>query len=580
METFELVLPSNTYHSTFNKPSNFTVPLPKGYDFSEYSVGLKSISYNKSWYTLKESDTIIELISSYHYKDDTFFSTTTTFPHGFYTSEEQLIEYINSAIKKTRIKTNDNLHYHSCYEFTSFEKEFSCFSMNELLSESKDDGLGYYISFKSRFKYKANKCSFLASPYEIIKISPTLASILGFKYYGSEICLKYNLLSDNNLEIFEKKFEDYISKNILSHYINNPEDFNFDLSQKNILPYMINSDITRNNAQSNTPKEHIKNITQNFIDSLDENEFNNNFDYSVFKNNIYFDKTETALNFNNTYKSNYKKLLNVLQMFLVMGGAKHPSPLEVLLFSKGLKEKFSNLDAFKNALDEFETNNENRNYTPIIMKTISNYNICGIDLPHYNIFGIDLPEREVISKFESKFGITTDDLVKEDISSFSKKKYKNHNQNLEALLRNSQIKKIPFPGFINFEQGENSNIYVYCDLITPQITGSKQLQLLKVFPTNINGKNKLFSNIYMDFTNVSYKQISKKHINEIKILLCNDIGNEINFTEGHVIVTLEFKKENNFLRKINNNLEKMLLLMEKENNVSMNGYPHKKREKK
>ena len=111
-------------------------------------------------------------------------------------------------------------------------------------------------------------------------------------------------------------------------------------------------------------------------------------------------------------------------MFLVMGGAKHPSPLEVLLFSKGLKEKFSNLDAFKNALDEFETNNENRNYTPIIMKTISNYNICGIDLPHYNIFGIDLPEREVISKFESKFGITTDDLVKEDISSFSKKNTK------------------------------------------------------------------------------------------------------------------------------------------------------------
>ena len=377
-------------------------------------------------------------------------------------------------------------------------------------------------------------------------------------------------MPDSNLEIFEKKFKDYISKNILKHYTNIPEDFNFNLTQKNILHYMIDSDITRNNAHINTGKGHIKNITQNFIDSLDENEFNDNFDYSAFKNNIYFDKTETALNFNNTYKSNYKKLLNVLQMFLVMGGAKHPSPLEVLLFSKGLKEKFSNLDAFTNALDEFETNNENRNYTHLIMNTISNY----------NIFGLDLPQGEAIKNFESKFGITTDVLVEQHISSFSKKKFKNPNRNSDVLLQNSQMKKITFPGFINFDQGENSNIYVYCDLITPQITGSKQLQLLKVFPTNIDGKNELFSNIYMDFTNVSYKQISKKHINEIKILLCNDIGNEINFTEGHVIVTLEFKKENDFLKKINNNLEKLLLLMEKENNLSIKGYPHKKREKK
>ena len=56
--------------------------------------------------------------------------------------------------------------------------------------------------------------------------------------------------------------------------------------------------------------------------------------------------------------------------------------------------------------------------------------------------------------------------------------------------------------------------------------------------------------------------------------------NPTEYSEGHVIVTLEFKKENDFLKKINNNLEKLLLLMQKENNLSINGYPHKKREKK
>ena len=49
------------------------------------------------------------------------------------------------------------------------------------------------------------------------------------------------------------------------------------------------------------------------------------------------------------------------------------------------------------------------------------------------------------------------------------------------------------------------------------------------------------------------------------------------FTEGHVIVTLEFKKESNILQNINKNLEKILLLTEKSHNIQTTQYTHYKK---
>ena len=83
-----------------------------------------------------------------------------------------------------------------------------------------------------------------------------------------------------------------------------------------------------------------------------------------------------------------------------------------------------------------------------------------------------------------------------------------------------------------------SAIYVYCDIVEPQVVGDTNAQLLRSIP--LEGK---FGDIISEtFVNIQYSMVQRKLFEDIEILLRGDTGDPVPFERGKVVVTLHPRK--------------------------------------
>ena len=87
-----------------------------------------------------------------------------------------------------------------------------------------------------------------------------------------------------------------------------------------------------------------------------------------------------------------------------------------------------------------------------------------------------------------------------------------------------------------------STIYVYCDIVEPQIVGETSAQLLKSIPA----QEKFGDVITKTFTNIQYVPIRTKSFEVVKVLLRSDTGDPVPFERGKVVITLHFRQHNYF----------------------------------
>ena len=87
-----------------------------------------------------------------------------------------------------------------------------------------------------------------------------------------------------------------------------------------------------------------------------------------------------------------------------------------------------------------------------------------------------------------------------------------------------------------------STIYVYCDIVEPQIVGDTSAQLLKSIPA----EGKFGDIIAKTFTNIQYVPIRTKSFEALEILLRNDTGDPVPFERGKVVITLHLRQHSYF----------------------------------
>ena len=87
-----------------------------------------------------------------------------------------------------------------------------------------------------------------------------------------------------------------------------------------------------------------------------------------------------------------------------------------------------------------------------------------------------------------------------------------------------------------------STIYVYCDIVEPQIVGDTSAQLLKSIPV----EGKFGDIITKTFTNLQYVPIRTKSFEAVEVLLRNDTGDPVPFERGKVVITLHFRQHSFF----------------------------------
>ena len=87
-----------------------------------------------------------------------------------------------------------------------------------------------------------------------------------------------------------------------------------------------------------------------------------------------------------------------------------------------------------------------------------------------------------------------------------------------------------------------STIYVYCDIVEPQIVGDTSAQLLKSIPA----EGKFGDIIAKTFTNIQYVPIRTRSFEAVEILLRNDTGDPVPFERGKVVITLHFRQHSYF----------------------------------
>ena len=85
-------------------------------------------------------------------------------------------------------------------------------------------------------------------------------------------------------------------------------------------------------------------------------------------------------------------------------------------------------------------------------------------------------------------------------------------------------------------------IYVYCNIVQPQIVGNTNVHLLSTIPVS----RKLGDVITKTFTNIQYVPVQTKSFEDIEILLSSNTGEPVPFERGKVIATLYFRKHSYF----------------------------------
>ena len=87
--------------------------------------------------------------------------------------------------------------------------------------------------------------------------------------------------------------------------------------------------------------------------------------------------------------------------------------------------------------------------------------------------------------------------------------------------------------------GGLSTVYVYTDIIKPQIVGETTTPLLRIVNWNHSTKEE---NTALTFEQLYFSPLKNSHFDTINILLMDDTGREIAFEYGKVVVVLEFRK--------------------------------------
>ena len=87
-----------------------------------------------------------------------------------------------------------------------------------------------------------------------------------------------------------------------------------------------------------------------------------------------------------------------------------------------------------------------------------------------------------------------------------------------------------------------TSIYVYCNIVKPQIVGNTTVPLLRSIAVSGNSGDVITET----FNNIQYVPVQTKSFEDIEILLRTDTGDPVPFERGKVIVTLYFRKLNYF----------------------------------
>ena len=87
-----------------------------------------------------------------------------------------------------------------------------------------------------------------------------------------------------------------------------------------------------------------------------------------------------------------------------------------------------------------------------------------------------------------------------------------------------------------------STIYLYCDIVEPQIVGDVNAQLLQIIPV----EGTFGDTITKTFINTQYVPIRTKSFGNVEILLRTDTGDPVPFERGKVVTTLHFRQHGYF----------------------------------
>ena len=88
---------------------------------------------------------------------------------------------------------------------------------------------------------------------------------------------------------------------------------------------------------------------------------------------------------------------------------------------------------------------------------------------------------------------------------------------------------------------ENSNFYIYSDIIEYQIVGNDQSPLLRIIHIDDVKKGLNFASKIFDSPH--YIPVSRNNIDVIEIEIRNNLGSLVYFTKGEVVVKLHFKRK-------------------------------------
>jgi len=87
-------------------------------------------------------------------------------------------------------------------------------------------------------------------------------------------------------------------------------------------------------------------------------------------------------------------------------------------------------------------------------------------------------------------------------------------------------------------RGDIDMMYVYCDVIAPQIVGSSQVPLLQL--CSISGKNGEY--VEKVFYSPNYVPVVNNDLSKIEITLASSSGMQVQFLYGKIVCVLHFKK--------------------------------------
>ena len=88
-----------------------------------------------------------------------------------------------------------------------------------------------------------------------------------------------------------------------------------------------------------------------------------------------------------------------------------------------------------------------------------------------------------------------------------------------------------------------SALYVYSDVVEPQIVGSQNLQLLRIVPFQEQQHRKNNTRGRLEPRMIDYLPLAKKHFDTLSIHIRNDMGEKVPFLLGKVNLKLHFRRK-------------------------------------